>query len=159
MTKTMATCLWFNGQAEQAANFYAATFPGASLGHVQRAPGDYPGGKVGDVVVVEFTLMGQHFLALNGRRDNGFNDAVSFQVFTDDQAETDRYWDALTSEGGAESMCGWCTDRFGVSWQITPRALTAAISHPDKAASKRAFEAMMTMKKIDIGTIQAAVAG
>jgi predicted 3-demethylubiquinone-9 3-methyltransferase (glyoxalase superfamily) len=103
--------------------------------------------------------MGQHFLALNGRRDNGFNDAVSFQVFTDDQAETDRYWDALTSEGGAESMCGWCTDRFGVSWQITPRALTAAISHPDKAASKRAFEAMMTMKKIDIGTIQAAVAG
>ncbi len=159
MESRMKTCLWFDGQANEAANFYAATFPDSAVGRVQRAPGDFPGGNAGDVVVTEFTLMGQDFIALNGRRENGFSDAVSFQIFTDDQEQTDRYWAALTGDGGAESMCGWCTDRFGVSWQITPRALAAAIGHADKAAAGRAFAAMMTMKKIDIAAINAALAG
>ncbi len=155
----MTTCLWFDGNAEKAANFYAATFPDSRITSVQRAPGDYPAGKAGDVLTVEFTVLGNSFLGLNGGAGRPFTEAISFQVFTDTQEETDRYWDAIVGNGGAESMCSWCRDRFGLSWQIVPRALMAAMADPDRAAANRAMAAMMTMKKIDIAAIEAARRG
>jgi 2-polyprenyl-6-hydroxyphenyl methylase/3-demethylubiquinone-9 3-methyltransferase len=155
----IATCLWFNKQAEQAANFYAATFPESKVTAVHKSPSDYPNGKAGDVLTVEFTVLGQPFLGLNGGPEFTFDEAVSFQVYTDTQEETDRYWNAIVSDGGQESACSWCKDKFGLSWQIVPRALMEAISDPDTAAAKRAMDAMMTMKKIDIAKIVAARRG
>ena len=155
----IATCLWFNGNAEEAANFYAATFPESRVTAVHKSPVDYPSGKAGDVITVDFTVLGQRFVGLNGGPAFRFNEAVSFQVFTDTQEETDRYWNAIVSAGGQESACSWCKDKFGLSWQIVPRALMAAIHDPDPAAARRAMEAMMTMRKIDIARIEAARAG
>lgn len=152
-------CLWYNGDAEEAAHFYARTFPDSHVGEVHRAPGDFPSGKAGDVLVVWFTVMGIPCIGLNGGPAFKHSEAFSFQVSTADQAETDRYWDAIVGNGGEESECGWCKDKWGLCWQITPRALMAAISNPDPAASKRAFDAMMGMTKIDIATIEAAVRG
>src|SRR5512141_2297755 len=152
-------CLWYNGGAEEAARFYAKTFPNSSVGAVHRAPGDFPSGKKGDVLTVEFTVMGIPCLGLNGGPEFTHNEAFSFQVATDDQAETDRLWNAIIENGGEASACGWCKDKWGLSWQITPRALTAALADPDRAAAKRAFEAMMQMSKIDIAAIEAARAG
>jgi 2-polyprenyl-6-hydroxyphenyl methylase/3-demethylubiquinone-9 3-methyltransferase len=152
-------CLWYDGSAEQAARFYAETFPDSSVGTVYRAPGDYPAGKQGDVLTVEFTVMGIPCLGLNGGPGVKHNWAFSFQVATEDQAETDRYWNAIVGHGGEEGECGWCKDAWGVNWQITPVALIKAISDPDAAAAKRAFDAMMTMKKIDIAAIEAARRG
>jgi 2-polyprenyl-6-hydroxyphenyl methylase/3-demethylubiquinone-9 3-methyltransferase len=158
-TKNIAVCLWFNGQAEEAANFYARTFPDSHVDAVHRAPGDYPAGKQGDVLTVEFTVAGVPFLGLNGGGGVEFNQAVSFQIFTRDQLETDRLWNAIVGNGGAENACSWCRDRFGVSWQIVPRALMEGMSDPDPVAAKRVFEAMMTMTKIDIAKIEAARRG
>jgi len=155
----IATCLWFNKNAEEAANYYAATFPDSRVTAVHKSPSDYPSGKAGDVLTVEFTVLGQPFVGLNGGPVFTFTEAVSFQVFTDTQEETDRLWNAIVSNGGQESMCSWCKDKFGLSWQIVPRALTAALADPDKAAAKRAMDAMMTMKKIDIAKIEAARRG
>ncbi|HEX8486128.1 VOC family protein [Sphingomonas sp.] len=155
----IAPCLWFDGDAHDAAAFYAATFPDSRIDAVHRAPADYPDGREGAVLTVEFTVCGMAFVGLNGGPHFRFNEAVSFQVYTDDQAETDRYWNAIVGNGGSESQCSWCKDRWGLSWQIVPRALTAALSHPDKAAAKRAFQAMMAMKKIDVAAIEAAVKG
>ena len=155
----IATCLWFNKNAEQAANFYAATFPESKVTAVHKSPSDYPSGKAGDVLTVEFTVLGQPFLGLNGGPEFTFDEAVSFQVYTDTQEETDRYWNAIVSNGGQESACGWCKDKFGLSWQIVPRALMEAISDPDTTAAKRAMDAMMTMRKIDIAKIVAARRG
>ncbi len=152
----MTTCLWFNKNAEEAAKFYAATFPDSRVNAVHKSPADYPSGKAGDVLTVDFTLLGQSFIGLNGGPEIDFNQAISFQVFTDTQEETDRYWNAIIKGGGQESMCSWCIDKFGVSWQIVPRVLMAAITSSDTAAAKRAMEAMMTMKKIDIAKIEAA---
>jgi predicted 3-demethylubiquinone-9 3-methyltransferase (glyoxalase superfamily) len=152
-------CLWYDGDAEPAARFYAETFPDSSVDAVFRAPGDYPAGKQGDVLTVWFTVMGIPCLGLNGGPEFRHNEAFSFQVATVDQAETDRYWKAIVDNGGQESVCGWCRDKWGVSWQITPIALTQAITDPDPAAAKRAFEAMMEMKKIDVATIEAACRG
>lgn len=151
--------LWFNGDAAEAAQFYAETFPDSSMGAILRAPGDYPSGKEGDVLTVEFNLMGIPCMGMNGGPGVEHNMAFSFQVATDDQAETDRLWDAIVSNGGEESQCGWCKDRWGVSWQITPRVLTAAISDPDRAVAKRVFNAMMQMGKIDVAAIEAARRG
>ena len=156
---TIATCLWFNKNAEEAAKFYAATFPNSRITAVHKSPSDYPSGKTGDVLTVEFTVLGQPFVGLNGGPEFTFDEAVSFQVFTDTQEETDRYWNAIVAGGGQESVCGWCKDKFGLSWQIVPRALMEAMNDPDNAAAKRAMDAMMTMKKIDIATIEAARAG
>jgi len=152
-------CIWFDTDAEEAARFYAATFPDSRVTAVRRAPADYPSGKAGDVLTVEFTVAGIPCLGLNGGPAFRQTEAFSFQIATDDQAETDRYWNAIVGNGGAESACGWCKDRWGVSWQITPRALTAAIADPDPAAARRAFEAMMRMKKIDIAAVEAARRG
>ena len=152
----IGTCLWFNKNAEEAARFYAATFPDSRVIAVHKSPIDYPNGKAGDVLTVEFIVLGQHFVGLNGGPEFTFDEAVSFQVFTDTQEETDRYWNAIVGAGGQESVCGWCKDQFGLSWQIVPRALTAAMSDADTAAAKRAMDAMMTMKKIDIAKIEAA---
>jgi len=152
-------CLWFDRDAEAAARFYAATFPDSAVGAIHRAPGDYPDGQQGDVLVVEFTVLGLPCLGLNGGPAFRHSEAFSFQVATADQAETDRYWNAIVGHGGQESACGWCKDRWGISWQITPVQLTRAWTHPDRAAAKRAFDAMMTMKKIDVAAIEAAVAG
>ncbi|MCG3136821.1 MAG: hypothetical protein HJJLKODD_00657 [Phycisphaerae bacterium] len=152
-------CLWYERDAEAAARFYAKTFPDSFVGPVHRAPGDYPSGKQGDVLTVEFTVMGIPCLGLNGGPAFKQNEAFSFQVATKDQAETDRYWSAIVDNGGQESECGWCKDKWGVSWQITPIALTRAYTSPDLAAAKRAFDAMMTMKKINIAVIEAAVRG
>ncbi len=152
-------CLWYDGTAEDAATFYAATFPDSRVDAVHRAPGDYPAGKTGDVLTVEFTVLGTAFLGLNGGPGHPHTDAVSFQVLTDDQAETDRLWDAIVGNGGSENACGWCKDRWGLSWQITPRILPAALANPDPAAASRAFAAMMTMRRIDIAAIEAAVRG
>ncbi|SOY44090.1 VOC family protein [Cupriavidus taiwanensis] len=152
-------CLWYDRDALEAANFYAKTFPDSAVGAVMRAPGDYPDGKEGDVLTVEFTVAGIPCVGLNGGPQFKHSEAFSFQIATDDQAETDRLWDAIVSNGGQESACGWCKDRWGLSWQITPRALLAAITDPDRAAARRAFDAMMTMRKIDIATIEAARRG
>ena len=152
-------CLWFDRDAEAAARFYAATFPDSAVGAIHRAPGDYPDGQQGDVLVVEFTVLGLPCMGLNGGPAFRHSEAFSFQVATTTQEETDRYWNAIVGHGGQESACGWCKDRWGISWQITPVQLTRAITHPDRAAAKRAFDAMMTMRKIDIAAIEAAVAG
>jgi predicted 3-demethylubiquinone-9 3-methyltransferase (glyoxalase superfamily) len=152
----IAPCLWFNKNAEEAARFYAATFPDSRVIAVHKSPADYPGGKAGDVLTVDFTVLGQQFLGLNGGPEFTFDEAVSFQVFTDTQEETDRYWNAIVRNGGQESECGWCKDKFGLSWQIVPRVLIEAVNDPDTAAAKRAMDAMMTMKKIDIARIEAA---
>src|SRR5688572_24723410 len=152
-------CLWYERDAEEAARFYAATFPNSKVGAMFRAPSDYPAGKAGDVLTVEFTVCGVPCIGLNGGPQFKHNEAFSFQIATDDQAETDRYWNAIVSNGGAESACGWCKDKWGLSWQITPVVLTQAYTNRDRAAAKRAFEAMMTMKKIDIAAIEAALRG
>jgi predicted 3-demethylubiquinone-9 3-methyltransferase (glyoxalase superfamily) len=151
--------LWFDGDAVDAATFYARTFPDSAVGKVHHAPGDYPDGQQGDVLLVEFTVAGIPCIGLNGGPHFKHSEAFSFQIATDDQAETDRLWAAIVGNGGQESECGWCKDRWGLSWQITPRALTDAIADPDRAAARRAFEAMMTMRKIDIATIEAARRG
>ena len=157
MNDRIATCLWFDKNAEEAAKFYAATFPDSRVGKVTRAPGDFPSGKEGDVLTVEFTVLGMPFLGLNGGPEFHFDEAVSFMVYTEDQEQTDRYWNAIVDNGGSENVCGWCKDRFGLSWQITPRRLMELIADPDREVAKRAFDAMMGMKKIDIAALEAAV--
>ncbi len=159
MTSKNTICLWYDGAAEDAAKFYAKTFPDSAVGAVMRAPGDFPDGKQGDVLTVEFTVAGIPCIGLNGGPQFKHNEAFSFQIATDDQAETDRLWNAIVGNGGQESACGWCKDKWGLNWQITPRALTAAITDPDRVAAKRAFDAMMTMRKIDIAVIEAARRG
>jgi predicted 3-demethylubiquinone-9 3-methyltransferase (glyoxalase superfamily) len=151
-------CLWFNKDAEEAARFYAQTFPDSKVTAVHKAPGDYPSGKAGDVITVEFTVAGIPCLGLNGGPAIKHNIAFSFQIATDDQQETDRYWNAIVGNGGQESACGWCQDKWGISWQITPRVLTEAIAAGGSEA-KRAFEAMMSMKKIDVAAIEKARRG
>jgi len=151
-------CLWFDRDAEAAARFYAKTFPDSAVGAVHLAPGDYPDGRQGDVLTVEFVVAGVRCLGLNGGPAFRHNESFSFQIATDDQEETDRYWNAIVGNGGQESQCGWCKDRWGISWQITPRALTDAIAAGGEKA-KRAFAAMMDMKKIDIAAIEAARRG
>ena len=157
MTARNTICLWFDHDALEAATFYAATFPDSAVTGVHEAPGDYPSGKEGDVITVTFTVMGIPCLGLNGGPIFKHNEAFSFQVATDDQAETDRLWNAIVGNGGEESACGWCRDKWGISWQITPRVLTDAIASPDRALARRAFEAMMQMGKIDIAAIEAAI--
>ncbi|TFY98792.1 VOC family protein [Ramlibacter rhizophilus] len=152
-------CLWYDGGALEAAQFYARTFADSEVRAVHRAPADYPAGKEGDVLTVEFTVLGIPCLGLNGGPAFPQTEAFSFQVATDDQDETDRLWNAIVGNGGQESACGWCKDRWGVSWQITPRVLTQAIADPDRAAARRAFEAMMQMTKIDVAAIEAAWRG
>ena len=152
-------CIWYDRDAEEAARFYAQTFPDSSVIGVYHAPGDFPSGKKGDVLTVEFTVLGIPCIGLNGGPAFKQTEAFSFQVATVDQAETDRYWNAIVGNGGQESACGWCKDKWGLSWQITPIALTQAITDHDTAAAKRAFDAMMEMKKIDIATIEAAHRG
>jgi predicted 3-demethylubiquinone-9 3-methyltransferase (glyoxalase superfamily) len=152
-------CLWYEGGAEEAARFYAKTFPDSAVKAVHLAPGDYPDGKAGDVLTVDFTVLGVPCVGLNGGPTFKHSEAFSFQVVTEDQAETDRYWNAIVGNGGAESVCGWCKDKWGLSWQITPRQLLEATTSSDRAAAKRAFDAMMKMKKIDIATIEKARRG
>jgi predicted 3-demethylubiquinone-9 3-methyltransferase (glyoxalase superfamily) len=152
-------CLWYDGTALDAAKFYAETFPDSAVGAVHHAPGDFPSGKQGDVLTVEFTVMGIPCVGLNGGSEFKHSEAFSFQVATDDQEETDRLWNAIVGNGGQESVCGWCKDKWGVSWQISPRVLIEAVAGPDPAAAKRAFDAMMKMTRIDIATIEAALRG
>ena len=152
-------CLWFEGNAEEAASFYASVFPDSSVDAVHRAPADYPAGKAGDALTVDFTVLGMKFLGLNGGPAFTFDQAVSFIVPTKDQEETDRYWSAIVDDGGRENACGWCQDRFGLSWQITPQVLLDMMTSTDGAAAKRAMEAMMTMRKIDIAALEAAYRG
>ena len=159
MTAKNTICLWYNRDAEDAARFYASVFPDTKVNAVHRAPADYPSGKKGDVLTVDFVVMGIPCMGLNGGPEFKPTEAFSFQVATNDQAETDRYWNAIVGNDGKESACGWCKDKWGVSWQITPIALTKAITDPDPAAAKRAFDAMMTMQKIDIAKIEAARRG
>ncbi|MBG0840943.1 VOC family protein [Ectopseudomonas toyotomiensis] len=159
MTSKNTICLWFDRDALEAATFYAKTFPDSAVLAVHHAPDDYPSGQQGDVLTVEFSVMGIPCLGLNGGPAFQHNEAFSFQVATDDQAETDRLWHAIIDYGGQASECGWCKDKWGISWQITPRILSAAIASSDRAAAKRAFEAMMTMSKIDIARIEAALKG
>ncbi|AZF64254.1 MULTISPECIES: VOC family protein [unclassified Pseudomonas] len=159
MTHKNTLCLWYNGTALEAATFYASLFPDSAVKAVHHAPGDYPAGKQGDVLTVEFTVLGIPCLGLNGGPAFPHTEAFSFQVATDDQAETDRYWHAIIDNGGQASACGWCKDKWGLSWQISPRVLTDAVTHPDPVIAKRAFDAMMTMTKIDVAAIEAAVAG
>ncbi|MFC4256438.1 VOC family protein [Altererythrobacter xixiisoli] len=152
-------CLWYDSGAEEAAQFYAATFPDSSVGATHRAPADNPSGEAGAVLTVDFTVLGFPCIGLNGGPAFTHSEAFSFQISTETQEETDRYWNAIVGNGGQESMCGWCKDKWGISWQITPRVLTDAVAGSDPVAAKRAFEAMMTMKKIDIAAIEAAIAG
>jgi predicted 3-demethylubiquinone-9 3-methyltransferase (glyoxalase superfamily) len=155
----MITCIWFDhGEARRAAEFYASVFPDSHVGNANAAPSDFPGGEEGSELTVDFTVLGQKFVGLNGGPNFKPNEAVSFMVVTEDQEETDRYWNAIVGNGGEESMCGWCKDKWGFSWQITPRVLLEATTSRDKSAAKRAFEAMMTMRKIDIAKIEAALA-
>lgn len=151
-------CLWYDHDAQEAANFYAQTFPDSSVGAIHRAPSDYPGGKAGTPLVVEFTVCGVACIGLNGGAAFKHNESFSFQIATDDQEETDRYWNAIVGHGGAESECGWCKDKWGISWQITPRVLTDAMAQGGEVA-RRAFAAMMQMRKIDVAAIEAAVRG
>lgn len=150
-------CLWFDGTAEDAANFYAKTFPDSTVDRINYAPGDYPAGKTGDVITVEFTVMGIPCLGLNGGPEFKHDEAFSFQVATENQEETDQYWNAIIENGGQASECGWCKDRWGLSWQITPKVLIDAYTNEDSAKAKKAFEAMMTMSKIDVAAIEAAM--
>ena len=159
MASKNTVCLWFDRDAEEAAHFYARTFPDSAVHAVHRAPGDYPSGQQGNVLTVDFTVAGIPCMGLNGGPMFKHSEAFSFQVATDDQAETDRLWNAIVGHGGQESECGWCKDKWGLSWQITPRAVIAAITDPDPAAAKRAFDAMMTLRKIDIATIERARRG
>ena len=152
-------CLWYERDAEEAANFYAQTFPDSTVTSIFRAPADYPSGKKGDVLTVDFTVMGIPCMGLNGGSYYKQSEAFSFQVATEDQEETDRYWNAIVGNGGQESQCGWCKDKWGVSWQITPVVLTKAIADPDPGVSQRAFQAMMQMRKIDVAAIEAAIRG
>ncbi|WP_437815274.1 VOC family protein [Sorangium sp. So ce1078] len=156
--KKNTICLWYDHDAEEAAHFYARTFPDSAVGAVHRAPSDFPGGKAGRVLTVEFTVCGVPCLGLNGGDTFKHSEAFSFQIATEDQAETDRYWNAIVGNGGAASACGWCKDKWGLSWQITPRVLTEAMARGGDVA-KRAFEAMMEMQKIDVAKIEAAVRG
>lgn len=149
-------CLWYNGKAEEAANFYVATFPDSAITAIHRAPDDYPAGKKGDVLTVEFTVCGMKFIGLNGGPEFTPNESVSFQVFTDTQEETDRYWNAIVQNGGTESECSWCKDKWGMSWQIVPRFLTDTLAAGGENA-QRVFQAMMTMRKIDIAALKAAL--
>lgn len=158
MIPKLQPCLWFDGNAEEAAGFYANTFPGSRINAIHKAPADYPAGKKGDLLTVEMTIFGMPFLLLNGGPKFKFDEAISFQVATDDQAETDRLWHAITGNGGQESACGWCKDRFGLSWQITPKRLVELMAQGGETAA-RAFAAMMGMKKIDIATLDRAVDG
>jgi predicted 3-demethylubiquinone-9 3-methyltransferase (glyoxalase superfamily) len=157
---SMITYLWFDhGQARKAAEFYASVFPDSAVDSTIRAPSDFPGGREGDELTVEFTVLGQKFVGLNGGPTFRPNESVSFMVMTEDQAETDRYWNAILTNGGEASACGWCKDAWGFSWQITPQALLDALASPDEARAKRVFEAMMEMTKIDIAVIEAAAEG
>lgn len=158
-TPPVTLCLWYNGDAEEAATFYASTFDNSQMGAIMRAPTDFPGGQAGAVLTVEFTLLGIPCIGLNGGPQFPHSEAFSFQVATDTQEETDRLWNAIVENGGQESACGWCKDKWGLSWQITPRALTAGMTDPDPAVRGRVFEAMMTMRKVDIAAIEAAKAG
>lgn len=159
MTAKNTICLWFDDDALKAATFYASTFPDSAVGAVHHAPGDYPSGKAGDVITVEFTVAGIPCVGLNGGKAFTHSEAFSFQICTEDQAETDRLWNAIVDNGGQASVCGWCKDKWGISWQISPRVLLEAMDNPDRAAAKRAFEAMMQMGKIDVARIEAALKG
>jgi predicted 3-demethylubiquinone-9 3-methyltransferase (glyoxalase superfamily) len=153
---SITPCLWFDRNAEEAANFYASLLPDSRVDHVQRSPADYPSGKAGDAILVEFTLCGRPFQGLNGGASFAFTEAVSFSISCADQAEVDRYWEALTADGGEPSRCGWCKDRFGLSWQVVPKRMIELLGDPDRARARRAMEAMMGMTKLDVAALERA---